>query len=417
MAAIAFGHLRTVALLALAVLLSPTALSAAASDPDAQQLARDGRRFAVDLYGRLAATPGNVLVSPWSIRTALQMCYAGARARTEQQMSTALHDSLGQSRLHVAASRLDAELQAATVGSTQPPRVELLTANAVWIAADLRLAPAFADTLKARYAALPRAIDFGNSESARSTINDWVEQRTRSRIRDLIPQGGIDGHTRMTLCDAIYFRSAWRDSFHYGDTKAGLFHLLGGGVADVPFMHDLQDLPYTENDDLQVLELPYAAEDIVLLVVLPRANEGVTALDRKLDPDSLSAWVGRLGEVLVRVTLPRFRIEDRFRLASTLAAMGMTDAFDTARADFSGITAERTLAISEVFHRTYLALDEHGTEAAAATAVDFYRGGRGDRVIQPTVPVTFTADHPFLFLIYHRTSGAVLFMGRLVDPR
>ncbi|MEK7316448.1 MAG: serpin family protein [Candidatus Eisenbacteria bacterium] len=412
MVGLIFVRLRMSAVLALALLLAPAAYAAAPADPNDEIFRRDGRRFALDLYARLATEPGNLFFSPWSIRTALGMVYAGARSHTEQQMALALHDSLGQSRLHIAAFRLDRALRAA--GDVRTLGVELLTANAVWVPHDIHLEPAFTDTVTARYAAPSHQIDFGSRDGARSIINAWVEEQTRARIRDLIPTGALDHSTRLVLCDAIYFRGAWRDSFRYGATETGPFHLRRHYAVNVPFMHASQVSRHAENLSLQVLELPYSGDSLALLIILPRDADGIGALEQELDPDSLADWESRMERVSARLTLPRFTIEGEIELAEALAAMGMGDAF-TVGADFSGISHERPLFISAIYHKAFVAVDEYGTEATAATALVHTRGGNG--AVVPQRQVTFTADHPFLFLIRHRPSGAILFMGRLVDPR
>ena len=400
-------------LLALALALAQPSCTVAPPNPnthDVQVLARDGRRFAVDLYTRLAPSPGNLFFSPWSIRTALGMVYAGARAHTEQQMAVALHDSLGEVRLHLAASQLEKELRA--VGGKNAPRAELVTAHAVWVARGMALERDFTHTLSVDYAAKPREIDVTNGGEASAVINAWVEKQTRARIRDLIPRNALGLATRLVLCDAIYFRGAWRDSFFYKRTIDLSFRLSDGSSVTVPFMHRRHILRYAENQSLQVLELPYRGDKLAMLVILPRDADGLGAVERQLDPESLATWDSRMEGVEVLVTLPKFRIEGEFSLAGPLAAMGMGDAF-TEKADFSGIARERPLFISEVYHKAFVTVDEQGTEAAAATGGAVTLGN----VPLSELPVMFTADHPFLFLIRDRPSGAILFMGRLADPR
>ncbi len=362
------------------------------------------------------------------------MTYAGARSHTEQQMARALRDDLGQSRVHLAASQLDTDVRDAATSSAQrednaswvarfkrfvrtfartgtsPPEVELSTAHSVWVGRHVRLLPAFSDTLRARYAAQPRLIDFAQGDKARSTINGWVSEHTHGRIRDLVPPGALSPQTRLVLCDAIYFRGAWEDSFHCDQTANGPFHLDSRSSITVPLMRSHgMFLRYAENRSLQVLELPYRRKNFAMLLILPRALDGLAAIERQLEPESLAAWDSRMEEVLVsQLVVPRFKIESQFRLADPLCAMGMRDAF-TENADFSGMTPDRPLFVSDVYHKAYVAVDEHGTEAAAATAVPMLGGA--------PMSATFTADHPFLFLIRHQASGSILFMGRLADPR
>lgn len=385
--------------------------AAALGDPDVRLLERDARRFAVSLYSQIASAHGNLFFSPWSIRTALGMVYAGARGRTQQQMTAALHDSLGPSRIHITASRLDSLLRETGAGAS-PADLELHIAQGAWVARSLRLESGFTDTLSLRYGASPSQIDFARGDDARASINAWVADRTRARIRDLIPRGALDSMTRLVVCDAIYFWGAWQDSFPSRETADAPFHLTSHDTVSVPFMHYTHIRRYMENHDLQMLEVPYRGGDHTMLVILPKAVGGLAAMERDLDPDSLGGWITRLENAIVQLALPKFEAESGLRLARELSAMGMPDAFGEG-ADFSGITPERPLFISDVYHKAFVAVSERGTEASAASAVVKTKGGAS----APPRTVYFTADHPFLFLIRHRPSGTILFMGRLVDPR
>jgi serpin B len=399
----------TLAACALVLACSATSPARAAvpTNPD-ELLLEDNRDFAVDLYRRLAAAPDNLFFSPWSIRTALGMVYAGARGRTERQMAFALDDRLGQSRLHRATSRLERELR--TTASGRPSETELLTANAVWAAGDMHLDPAFADTLELLYAAPPTAIDFASGGAARATINAWVEEKTRGRVRDLIPPDALGPETRLVVCDAIYLKAPWLHEFPASATAAGTFHGSDRNSVTVSFMLSDQVLRYSDNSHVQVLELPYGG-DLVMPIFLPRDVAGLSAIERELDSDWLTGWVSRVEETFVRLSMPKFRIEDQLKLSGPLSAMGMGDAF-TQGADFSGIAPERPLFISEVYHKSFVTVDEQGTEAAAAAAIVHTKG----TISMPPRRVTFTADHPFMFLIRDRKSGTILFMGRLANP-
>jgi serpin B len=378
------------------------------TDPDAQLLVGD-RAFAADLYRRLAAAPDNLFFSPWSIRTAIGMVYAGARGPTERQIAAALHDRLGQSRFHLAAFRLERALREAA--SVPPSDAVLLIANAVWAARDVDLVPTFTDTLEVRYAAPVAKVEFTKGDQARASINAWVEQKTRGRLRDLIPSNSFDRLTRLVVCDAIYFRSSWQHVFPTNATAPRSFHRSDRSEVRVPFMHTEQALRYGENPDLQVVEIPYRGEEFAMLLFLPRDMNGLSAVEREVDADWLAGWDSRMKGAHVRLAMPKFRIEGEFRLSDPLSAMGMGDAFKEG-ADFSGI-AHEPLFISEAFHKAVVTVDEHGTEAAAATAEIVQSLGLS---IVPPQPVIFIADHPFLFLIRDRESGTVLFMGRLVNP-
>ena len=387
------------------------AYAAALGDPDVQVLERDAHRFAVGLYSQLAPARGNLFFSPWSVRTALGMVYAGARGRTQQQMTAALHDSLGPSGIHIATSQLDSLLRETGAGAS-PADLELRIARAAWVARSLRLDTGFTDTLRLRYAAPPSQIDFARGDEARAVINAWVKDQTHTRSRDLIPKGALDSMTRLVVCDAIYFWGAWQDSFPSRETADAPFQLTSHDTVSVPFMHYTHIRRYMENHDLQMLEVPYRGGDHTMLVILPKAVDGLAAMERQLDPDSLGGWTARLEDAIVELALPKFRAESGLKLARELGAMGMPEAFGEG-ADFSGIAPERPLFILDVYHKAFVAVDERGTEASAASAVVATKGG----VAAPPRTMKFTADHPFLFLIRHRPSGTILFMGRVADPR
>jgi serpin B len=362
--------------------------------------------FALDLYHRLAPARGNFFFSPWSIRSALGMAYAGARTETGAGMMRALHDPVGQSRFHVESARLDRDL----LSKGGRREFEVRAANAIWIARDLALEAAFSDTLKSRYSSAPHRIDFASAAVARETINSWVSEQTKGKIRDLIPRGSLNRDTRLVLTNAVYFRAAWQEPFDSSATSPAPFRGWDRVTSRIPFMHMDRTLRIYDGPSVQVLELPYDGGSMAMLAILPREPGDVRDLEGTLTADSLVSWDSRLRSTLVRVALPRFRIETGYELASALGAMGMKLAF-TPEADFSGISRERRLSLSGAFHKAYVQVDERGTEAAAATGLEM----KQSLAIVPT-PVRFIADHPFLFVIRSRASGAILFMGRMADP-
>ena len=212
-------------LLTTIALSGPYTANALGASPASQYLL-DSHRFAVDLYRRLAPTQGNFSFSPWSIRSARGMAYAGSRTHTQAGMMRALHDSTGPSMFHVETSRVAANLRAEGPSAGW----ELIGANAAWIAQGLALESAYADTLESRYSASPRRIDFSNSEAARATINKWAEEQTHGLIRNLIPTAATNHSTRLVLTNAVYFRGACQDSFNSRATSEAPFHVRGGKV-------------------------------------------------------------------------------------------------------------------------------------------------------------------------------------------
>ncbi len=405
------------ALIATILLIGP-AEAAATPDSAAAALTGGNNRFALDLYAELRAQEGNLFFSPFSISTALAMTYAGARGETEAQMAAALHFPRSQSALHPALGALLDSLQAGTGGKGN----ELRIANRLWGQKGEGFYTEFLDLVQARYGAGLAELDFrGAPEEARQTINAWVEQETRERIRDLIAPGLLNTATRLVLTNAIYWKGAWAKPFEKAGTKKAAFVMASGRSADtvhVQMMYQRGRFPYTETEDFQALELPYAGSDLAMLILLPRSPGGVPALEEALTAETFAAWVKRLYRADAFVFVPRFEIIDSFDLSRTLVSLGMTDAFAPIPgvADFSGMNGRRDLALSAIVHKAHVGVDEEGTEAAAATGVvmptlvDVY----GD-LNRPVM--IFRAEHPFLFVIRDTRSNSILFIGRVMRAR
>jgi len=387
-----------------------------ASPPLAQgelaELVAGNSAFAFDLYQVLRGEEGNLFYSPYSISVALAMTYAGARGETEEQMADALHFALSQDRLHPAFNGLDLELasrgESAKGKDSEGFRLNIV--NAIWGQEGYKFLSTFLDVLAENYGAGLRLLDFVKApEKSRVTINDWVSDQTEGRIEDLIPQGVIDELTRLVLTNAIYFNAAWLNPFQEEQTQDGPFHLLDGGEATVPMMHQTELFRYAEGEGYQAVELPYDGSELSMAILLPRPGE-FEAFDGSLDAERADAILKELAHKRVALTLPRFEFESDFGLAETLAAMGMPEAFSS-EADFSGMTGNLDLFISDVIHKAFVSVDEEGTEAAAATVVVMAL-----KAMPPTKSVEVTVDRPFLFLIRDIETGAVLFVGRVVNP-
>jgi len=372
-----------------------------------EAVARGNNGFALDLYARLRGEPGNLFFSPFSIRTALAMTWAGARGNTAEQMKATLRFPDDQAALHAAVGALQRELN-------QPPEKdawELSVANALWGQEGFRFLDDFLGLLKRNYGAGLRQVDFARAtEKARETINRWVEKETRDKIKDLIKPGVLAADTRLVLTNAIYFKGTWQHVFKEKRTKNQPFTLQNGNEAPVPMMTQTERFGYFESPALQALEMAYKGNRLSMIVLLPRKKDELPALEKTLDAKSLRGWIAGLRSRQVEVSLPKFTTTSAFGLADTLKAMGMTDAFG-GKADFSGMTGKRDLFISAVIHKAFVDVNEKGTEAAAATGVVMALTAMPER------PVIFRADHPFLFLIRDRRSGSILFMGRIMDPR
>jgi len=398
--------MRRIHLLLLGTLAAPVAKAEeTSSDESPHALARSNNRFGCNLYAGLRGQAGNLSCSPYSVRTALAMTYAGARGQTSAEMAAVLCLPEGEGRdIHAALGASMAGLSSA--GGTD--RQELAVANALWGQRGDTFLDSYLSLVERHYAAGFRLADFrGAPEAARRTINDWIEQRTRKRIQELLQPGLLTPTTSLVLTNAIYFKGTWQRPFPSRSTGDRPFRLRDGTSVNVPTMHQVARFRYAEDKGTQALELSYEGGRIALVLLLP---DDLPALEGELDASRLHALTGRLVTESVSVFLPRFVVMSSFSLADTLAALGMPTAF-SGRADFSGMNGQGGLFISAVEHEVFVAVDESGTEAAAATAVVVKRSG--------SAPGTklFRADRPFLFLIRDTKTGCILFLGRVLDPR
>jgi serpin B len=372
---------------------------------DVQTVVRGNNAFALDLYARLRQTEGPLFCSPYSISTALAMTGAGARGETAAQMDKVLHFSLDPGRLHPAFGELIREIN----GRGLPRDYRLNVAQALWGDTFLPVRPEFRTLIRADYGARLRPAPFHDRpEEARRQINRWVGEQTNDRIKELLHKGDIDRTTGMVLVNAIYFKAAWDKPFTKAATADEDFEAAGKKVKAAT-MHQTASFNYAEGEGFQALELPYEGGELSMVVLLPREKDGLGKLEQSLTAAKLDACIGKLAGRQVAVALPRFKVEARFDLSEGLPAMGMRLAFSP-EADFSGISTAEKLFISKVLHQAFVDVNEEGTEAAAATAVVMARGGPPER------PVSFRADHPFLFLLRDNRTGSVLFLGRVTDP-
>jgi serpin B len=341
--------------------------------PPREPFSDDNNDFAFALYGHLREELGNLFVSPLSIRTVLVMVEAGARAETAAQMEEALRiSSTGESH-HVAYAKAMRRLRPAGAASC-----EFEVASSVWGQDGAPLRSEFTDLMSRYYDGNVTLVDFVRAAGqARVSINQWAADKTRRKIQNLLPHGGVDAETRMVLVNAVYFNGKWQHPFKTSDTLDQPFHLESGGTVQVPLMQQQARCQYMQCAGYQAVDLGYRE---------------------------------------VKVHLPRFQISwGTVDITAQLIALGMPLAFSRSSADFSGINGyqapeERSLALSAVFHKAFVDVNEEGTQAAAATAASMAGGG----TFEP--PPTFRADHPFLLAIRDRWSGAVLFLGRVADP-
>jgi serpin B len=380
------------------------------ADPAAAQDVRAAMdAFSADLYKVLAREQGNLVLSPYSVAAALAMTRAGAVGETQKQMDAVLHVALSKD-LSAGFNALDQAL------AKRPSKIkigdrtvdlELATANRLWGQKDFVFEPAFLDTLARDYGAGVQIVDYKTAqEAARRAINDWVAARTKDRIKDLIAQGVLDTQTRLVLTNAIYLKASWLLTFN--DAVRGTFHLAGGSDVQADVMSMSETLAYGAGDGYRAVRLPYAG-GLSMIVIVPDAGK-LNSFERALDGATLRRIAGGLGSTQVVLSMPKFSFRSKAQLKDALSALGMPLAF-TAGADFSGMTKQEPLQIADVIHQAFIAVDEKGTEAAAATAVVVRATSA------PLRPTELTIDRPFLFLIQDDETGAILFMGRVADPR
>ena len=409
-------------LICLIIACCPYRLTHAADTNGMKETAAGNNAFAADLYQALRARPGNLLFSPYSIFTALAMTYAGARGSTEQEMAAAVHFPYPQNTLHARLAGIQSHLSALET----PGYIRLRVANSLWLQQGLSLLPAFTQVLQDAYASNLKHVDFAtNAESARESINTWVENKTNGKIGDLIKPGVLSALTRLVLCNAIYLKAPWAEQFHEGNTKREPFHLSANKEIQVDMMHQVDTFRYKDFATFTAIELPYSSTgkpfgrpgDPSMIVLLPKTIDGLAALERAIGAEILQQRLQELHEtpaVKVILKLPRFKTTQECQLADILSRLGMPGAFRADRADFSGMTGAKDLFISAIIHKAFIDVNEKGTEAAAATAV--VMAATAARPLKPKEPERFIADHPFMFLIRDNQSGAILFMGRIVDP-
>ena len=388
------------------------------TDAELADLVRGNSTFASDLYRSLSAEDGgNLFFSPLSISMALAMTYAGARGETERQMADVLHFLLPQASLHAAFNALDRNFALRRGRAESGFRLHI--ANAVWGQEDYEFLPNFLDELAENYGSGVRPVDFRESPGkSRLTINNWVADKTGDRVRDLIPERMIDRLTRMVVTNAIYFKAAWYMPFEESSTVARPFYLLSGGQVNVLTMGQTDWFRYARGDGYQAIELPYE-DGISMAILLP--DEGrFREFEDSLDSTLVTQIVGDIKSEFVSLTMPKFDIESQFKLADALKEVGMPHAFDGGLSDFSGMDGRSCLAgdmpclfIRDVVHKTFVSVDEEGTEAVAASAVVMIMPV-SDRP-RPE-PITVSVDRPFVFLIRDSVTDAILFVGRVLEP-
>jgi serpin B len=369
-------------------------------------------RLAIDLYANLAKSDGNLFMSPYSVSVSLAMTYTGARGNTAAEMREVMYVTVDDDQLLTGFEWIINNTNRR--GSAGDFR--LAVANSLWGQIGVDFTDEFLGDNQRYYGSEIQQVDFASDpETARMIINKWVEEQTENRIRDLIYEGLLTPTTRLVLANAIYFKGVWQYQFVEDDTKEGNFTLSDGVQISVPLMQQVETFGYYEQDGFQALSMRYLRSRLRMAVFLPRKTGGIKNFEQSITYDNLDLWLRSLESSLERVdvTFPRFKVADSFSLSQTLQSLGMADAFDETQADFSGMTGNRNFCVDEIVHKTFIDVDEVGTEAAASTAAAIKMTMAPNETGEPVV---FRADHPFFFVIEDPETKTVLFMGRVSNP-
>ncbi|KFP95263.1 Plasminogen activator inhibitor 2 [Haliaeetus albicilla] len=369
--------------------------------------------FALDFFKHECQEDGdkNILFSPLSISSALATVYLGARGNTADQMEKV---KIGKSdNIHSGFKALNFELNQPTKNYLLKSVNQLYGEKSLPFSVFLALQE-YLKLAKKYYNAEPQSVDFvGAADEIRKEINSKVEHQTEGKIQNLLPPGSVDSFTRLVLINALYFKGKWATKFEAEATRQRPFRINMHTTKPVPMMYlsDKLNCTYVESVQTDVLELPYVNNDLSMFILLPSDITGLQKLERELTFENLSAWTSPelMEKMKMEVYLPRFTLEEKYDLRSTLSTMGIQDAFTKGQADFTGMSENGDLFLSQVFHKCYLEVNEEGTEAAAASSAALTSRSLGATVI-------FVADHPFLFFIRHNKTKSILFLGRFSSP-
>ena len=410
------------------LLITMTSIHGADFDPGATATNQIG----VDLYRQIASGDGNLCLSPYSIQSALAMTFAGADGKTRSEMAHVLHFSNDGDTIHASFAALQQSLEEMakktariaqdankTGGPSEP--ITLAIANRLFAQSGYDFRDSFRALVKQYYQAPFEPLDFRtDAAGATQYINKWVAEQTHDRIRNLIPAGALNELTRLILANAIYLKAPWADEFSQAATKPQPFHVRGGAPVAVPMMEKRdRHFGYAKRDAFTAVTLPYSGGELQFLVLLPDEVNGLPTLESKLNAGML-AECAKLEQYDVDLSLPKFKFEPpTIALGEALQSLGMKTAFDkpTGSANFDKIAPRKPddyLYISQVFHKTFIAVDEKGTEAAAATAVAMMAATAR---IAPSERIEVKVDRPFIYAVQHVPSGTCLFLGRVTDPR
>ena len=387
-------------------------LSPDSTADEKNQLIAGNTDFAFDLFAQLTDSENNIIFSPYSLSLAMALAYGGASGNTAAEIADTFNFSLAEERFHQSFNAVDIGLCGREYSDPESAKkLKLTIVNAFWGQDDYRFLGSYLDLLALNYGAGIYMLDFKTQPKiCTAKINGWINDKTEGLINNAIPEGVISQWTRAILTNAIYFKANWVSEFSKSKTTADPFYLNDGTETTADTMHQEEVFNYGEDENSFAVELPYAGNKMSMLVVMPKGD--FATFEGTLDRELLAGIVSGLEPANIDLSLPKFKIEYTVDgLKTVLISMGMVDAFNSVAADFSGITGDRDLFISDIIHKAVIIVDETGTEAAAVTAIVV-----GTTCI-PDLPVPVAINRPFFLFIRDKETGVILFMGRVLDPR
>lgn len=369
-------------------------------------LVRSSGDFGLKLFKKVDQTEGNnnIFVSPLSISMALGMTLNGANGMTKDEMEQTLELA------GLSVEDINQSYQSLIQLLTGiDPKVQFQIANSIWYRQGMTFEQDFIDLNKTWFNARVAAVDFNNAETAAALLNSWVSENTNDRIKKIVEPADIDGNTVMFLMNAIYFKGTWTYQFDKSMTRMENFSLPDGTKKPVLTMHLNGDLDYMQNEFFRAVDLPYGDGKYSMMILAPGDGVEMGAMIAQLSGTNWQNWINEFSKQTVALTLPKFKLEYEIRLNDVLIALGMRSAFYAGQADFTRMQKTGGLFISEVKHKTFVEVDENGTEAAAVTSVEI-----GMTSVSKSIQMRI--DRPFVFAIREHNSNSILFIGKIVDP-
>lgn len=411
----AIGLLFLIGIIGVTIILhkEPAILPTLKPNPaDIHTIVDANNQFALDYYSQLVKKEeNNIFFSPFSISSALAMTYEGAVGETAKEMRSVLYFPEN------TTTRRTEFLAVARQLNKKDVPYELYTANALWAEKNYTFSKDYLHTIETYYDGDVKKLDFQNNpEQSRQVVNSWVEEQTNDKIKNLIPQNGVGKETRLILTNAIYFKGEWDRQFEPKNSKEENFTVQKNNVVKTKMMKQIGSesvFPYMENKDIQMLEMPYSGNELSMVLILPK-NTTLALLEKNLTTKQIKIWKEGLKKQRVDVYVPKFTYGTKYEMSEDLQAMGMRVSFSN-HADFSYMTSDLNLRIDQVIHKAFIEVNEEGSEAAAATAVSMIVVSVRLTEKEEKIPI-FRADHPFLFFIQQKDTGAILFLGRVINP-